>query len=107
MLQAQSPKVRQTYNEIMKFASVLAILVISLTAIAAPTYETNGQRMARGLPPLSPVNLNKRGTPAAGMSAYSPPTIRYISYSSLPLAVKRGQPSVVARSLASGAKRAL
>lgn len=83
----------QKYHEIMHFTSILAILAIALTAAAAPIGETNGQRMARGLPPLSPVNLNKRGTPVAGTSAYSPPSVRFLSDGSLLLEAKRGQPS--------------
>ena len=87
----------------MKFTSVLAFLTLSTVVTATPIQETNGQRMARGLPPLSPLNLNKRGTQVAGMPARSPLTIRYISNRSLPLGARRGYPS--ARSVLSEAKR--
>ncbi|OAX39299.1 fungal hydrophobin [Rhizopogon vinicolor AM-OR11-026] len=42
----------------MKFASVLALLAAATFASA----ETNGERLARGLPPLAP---SRRGTPVA------------------------------------------
>ena len=48
----------------MKFTFVIAILAALLVVEAAP-FETNAQRMARGLPPLYPANL-KRGTPVDG-----------------------------------------
>jgi hypothetical protein len=47
----------------MQFTLVLAICA-ACVAVGASPVETNGQRMARGLPPLYPVNL-KRGSPVA------------------------------------------
>jgi hypothetical protein len=48
----------------MKFASVIA-LVAAATVVSA---DTNGERMARGLPPLAPA---RRGTPVARKSKIS------------------------------------
>jgi hypothetical protein len=48
----------------MKFTFVIAIFA-AIVAVGAIPVETNAERMARGLPPLSPVNL-KRGTPVEG-----------------------------------------
>ncbi|KAJ8597673.1 hydrophobin-1 precursor [Rhizopogon salebrosus TDB-379] len=49
----------------MKFASVIA-LVAAATVVSA---DTNGERMARGLPPLAPA---RRGTPVARAKRTSP-----------------------------------
>jgi hypothetical protein len=49
----------------MQFTLVFAIFA-ACVAVGASPVETNGQRMARGLPPLYPPNM-KRGTPVAGM----------------------------------------
>ncbi|KAJ8597672.1 hydrophobin-1 precursor [Rhizopogon salebrosus TDB-379] len=49
----------------MKFASVI-LLVAAATVVSA---DTNGERMARGLPPLAPA---RRGTPVARAKKTSP-----------------------------------
>lgn len=49
----------------MKFASVLA-LVVAATVVSA---ETNGERLARGLPPIAPA---RRGSPVARTCNISP-----------------------------------
>ncbi|KAF9552107.1 fungal hydrophobin [Agrocybe pediades] len=61
----------------MKFATVTAILAASAASVVA--YETNAQRMARGLPPNAPV---RRATPVA--------------------AARRGQPSGISGSCNTG-----
>lgn len=48
----------------MNFTFFVAVFAAVLAVGAAPTAETNAQRLARGLPPLAPVQ--KRGSPSAG-----------------------------------------
>lgn len=38
----------------MRFALLVAFFVVTLTTLLALPYETNGERFARGLPPLPP-----------------------------------------------------
>jgi len=47
----------------MKFSTALVALTGAAAVSALPGVETNGQRLARGLPPLPPV---RRGTPVDG-----------------------------------------
>jgi len=47
----------------MNFTFFVAVFAAVLAVGAAPTAETNAQRLARGLPPLAPVQ--KRGSPSA------------------------------------------
>lgn len=48
----------------MNFTFVLAVFAAVLAVGAAPTGDTNAQRLARGLPPLAPVQ--KRGSASGG-----------------------------------------
>ena len=47
----------------MKFSTAIVSLTAAAAVSAFPGVETNGQRLARGLPPLPPA---RRGTPVAG-----------------------------------------
>ncbi|KAF5365190.1 hypothetical protein D9758_005349 [Tetrapyrgos nigripes] len=55
----------------MKFSSafILAVASVATTVSAAP-HETNGERLARGLPPMAPVR--RSGTPAYAAKRTSP-----------------------------------
>lgn len=44
----------------MNFTSLLAFLAVALAVSATPIAETNGQRMARGLPPLAPAKRDSK-----------------------------------------------
>jgi hypothetical protein len=53
----------------MNFTFTLALFTAFMLAGAAPTpIERNAERLARGLPPLSPANLQRRagGSPVQG-----------------------------------------
>lgn len=47
----------------MKFTTALAILATAAATVSAQEVLTNGERMARGLPPRAPV---RRWSPTAG-----------------------------------------
>ncbi|KIM77042.1 hypothetical protein PILCRDRAFT_825797 [Piloderma croceum F 1598] len=70
----------------MNFTFVLAILAALLVVGAAPV-ETNGDRMARGLPPLYPAKL-RRGT-LVDVAKRGEPSKRATHAD----AAKRGEPS--------------
>lgn len=72
----------------MKFTTVLAVLA-GATAVYAQPSETNGERLARGLPPLPPV---RRATHVAG--EFSSRTMALIIHSDRrDAAARRSKPS--------------
>ncbi|KAL1658719.1 hypothetical protein GGF50DRAFT_120576 [Schizophyllum commune] len=66
----------------MKLSAVFAIVTVALASVvgAAPIPETNGQRLARGLPPLRPRYIADAATP---VKRNEPPA----------RALRRGEPS--------------
>jgi len=58
----------------MNFTFVLAVFAAVLAVSAAPAADTNAQRLARGLPPLAPVQ--KRGTPSYKAKRAAPSTYK-------------------------------
>ncbi|KAL1712464.1 hypothetical protein EV715DRAFT_297058 [Schizophyllum commune] len=82
----------------MKLCAIFALATIVLASVvgAAPVLETNGQRLARGLPPLRPRSIANAATPVkrSGPSARAlkrdEPSAR---------AAKRNEPSARAYSI--------
>lgn len=77
----------------MKFTSVLilvtALIVAIMSASAMPYRETNGERFARGLPPLPP--QRRSGTPAYGTSLFRIVCVFFLTR--MFIAAKRTSPS--------------
>lgn len=52
----------------MQFFTALTVLAAAFATVGAAAVETNAQRMARGLPPKSPV---RRGSPTLSTSSFA------------------------------------
>jgi len=53
----------------MKFTTLVAVLAVAVASVESRPSETNGERLARGLPPLPP---SRRATPVAGARRSGP-----------------------------------
>ena len=53
----------------MKYTLVLVLIALIVATVQATSFETNAQRMARGLPPRAPRKLYRDVTPAQRMSS--------------------------------------